>query len=336
MTGDKPKPKGTGGFYPTSGPDGQFGAAEWIAAGLSALWLIAGLLFWFVLGGENAGPRGVLSTLVTLIALFLPIALIWVAATAARTVRQLREEAARVQASLDAMRIAYIGQSQGNTADPQPEILERLDEILKIQRDARERLEESAALRPVALPGAVPVTPAPEAAPQPTLGLGTPAEVLAEPLSVAEFIKALDFPETENDKEGFRALRRALSDRTAERLVRASQDVLTILSQEGIYMDDLRPDLARPELWRRFAAGERGKAVAALGGITDRTALALASGRMRQDPVFRDAAHHFLRTFDRVFMEFEKTATDAEIAEMSNTRTARAFMLLGRVAGTFD
>jgi len=28
--------------------------------------------------------------------------------------------------------------------------------------------------------------------------------------------------------------------------------------------------------------------------------------------------------------------TDAEIAAMADTRTARAFMLLGRVAGTFD
>jgi hypothetical protein len=33
---------------------------------------------------------------------------------------------------------------------------------------------------------------------------------------------------------------------------------------------------------------------------------------------------------------FEKTASDAEIADLSDTRTARAFMLLGRVAGTFD
>ena len=34
--------------------------------------------------------------------------------------------------------------------------------------------------------------------------------------------------------------------------------------------------------------------------------------------------------------EFEQNATDAEIAMMSETRTARAFMLLGRVTGTFD
>ncbi|MEP1933427.1 MAG: hypothetical protein ABJJ37_19310, partial [Roseibium sp.] len=59
-------------------------------------------------------------------------------------------------------------------------------------------------------------------------------------------------------------------------------------------------------------------------------------GRMKQDPIFRDTAHHFLRIFDKMFADFEETATDSEISALSETRTARAFMLLGRVAGTFD
>ena len=57
---------------------------------------------------------------------------------------------------------------------------------------------------------------------------------------------------------------------------------------------------------------------------------------MKQDPIFRDVAHHFLRKFDHTFADFEPKATDAEISALANTRTARAFMLLGRVAGTFD
>ena len=101
-------------------------------------------------------------------------------------------------------------------------------------------------------------------------------------------------------------------------------------------MDDLQPDLARPEIWRRFAAGERGRAVAALGGIRDRSSLALTAARMKSDPIFRDAVHHFLRLFDRMICDFAETASDAELTELSNTRTARAFMLLGRVSGTFD
>ena len=57
---------------------------------------------------------------------------------------------------------------------------------------------------------------------------------------------------------------------------------------------------------------------------------------MREDVVFRDAAHHFLRSFDRTFAAFEPTATDEDVSQLADTRTARAFMLFGRVTGTFD
>ena len=119
-------------------------------------------------------------------------------------------------------------------------------------------------------------------------------------------------------------------------MIQAAQDILTLLSQDGIYMDDLRPDRARPEIWRSFAQGARGRSVAALGGVRDRSSLALTAGRMKQDPIFRDTAHHFLRRFDRSFAAFEAEADDADISALADTRTARAFMLLGRVAGTFD
>ena len=75
---------------------------------------------------------------------------------------------------------------------------------------------------------------------------------------------------------------------------------------------------------------------AALGGIRDRSSLALTAGRMRSDTIFRDAAHHFLRQFDRCFQTFERAATDQDIADLADTRTARAFMLFGRVTGVFD
>ena len=125
------------------------------------------------------------------------------------------------------------------------------------------------------------------------LELGTPVEVVAEPLKNEDFITALHIQEDANDQAGFAALRRALADRNTNQLIQAAQDVLNLLSQDGIYMDDLRPDMARPETWRRFAQGERGRTIAALGGIRDRSSLALTNVRMKKDPVFRDAAHHF-------------------------------------------
>jgi hypothetical protein len=66
----------------------------------------------------------------------------------------------------------------------------------------------------------------------------------------------MNFPENEHDKDGFRTLRRALEDPGTERLIRASQDVLTLLSQDGIYMDDLQPRSLPP---RGLAALRQGR-----------------------------------------------------------------------------
>ena len=216
-----------------------------------------------------------------------------------------------------------------------PTVEKKLDEIAAAQKQTTETVVATFASSRHRPAQAAPVGTDTDAE-QPTLALGTAADEIQPPLPPGDFIRALNFPETPDDQEGFRTLRRALQDRSAAKLVRSAQDVLTLLSQDGIYMDDLRPDRARPEIWRKFANGERGASVAALGGVRDRSCLALTSGRMRQDPIFRDAAHHFLRQFDRTFSEFEPRVTDQEIGDLAETRTARAFMLLGRVSRTFD
>jgi len=311
---------------------------EVIALALSGLWLLSSAIFFLVTSGDPVaeGAGGGLRFLMTMLAIFMPVAMIWVAATAARASRVMREESQRLQASIDAIRHAYIAQQHGHNLNAGTSVARKLDEIAAAARNTETTLAKFHTRRE----HPTRATPSPAAHPpaedQTTLPLGTQANDMALPLSVEDFIRALNFPETAEDEEGFSALRRALKDRNASQLVQASQDVLTLLSQEGIYMDDLRPDRARPEIWRAFAEGARGRTIAALGGIRDRSSLALTNARMKQDPIFRDAAHHFLRRFDRTFAEFEKEATDGEISAFADTRTARAFMLLGRVAGTFD
>lgn len=317
------------------------GAAEIVAALLSVLWLgaVAGFFMW-----TEADPAGgePVTLLFTALAILLPLAMIWVAAIVAKTARVTREEARRVQAALDAMRKAQIVQQQTAGLAIRPSVERKLNEIAETARKTEaalatfssRRAGEGAARDPNKTIRPAPATAA--AGAQPSLELETPAEALADPITVAEFIRALNFPEDENDIEGFRILKRALDDPTTSKLIRAAEDILTLLSQDGIYMDDLNPPSAGAEVWRKFAKGERGRAVAALGAVRDRSCLALTHGRMKTDPVFRDAAHHFLRQFDKVFTDFAAHASDEEILEVEATRTARAFMLLGRVAGTFD
>jgi hypothetical protein len=313
--------------------------SELVALLLALVW-VAAVVVQFATSSETV-LTGPLSILMTLLVVFLPLALIWGIVSTARTIRALREEAARLQVAVDAMRHAYVMGQQTSTVKPSVE--RKIEEIAAAQKKTESQLAMFTSRRDSTLTvpsadrkAALSVPPPAPADEQPALALGTPAEDLRAPLSVADFVRALHFPESPDDKAGFRALRLALEDRKTSRLIRAAQDVLTLLSQEGIYMDDLKPERCRPEIWRRFAAGERGRAIAGLGGVRDRSSLALTAARMREDPVFRDAAHHFLRSFDKTFAEFEANASDAELADLTETRTARAFMLFGRVTGIFD
>lgn len=312
-----------------------------VAAVLSVVWI--GSIIGFFMITDAYGGADPLTFVFTALAILLPLAMIWVAATVAKTARVTREEAARLQAALDAMRHTYVVQQQTAGLSIKPSVERKLDEIAETARKTEVALTTFASRRgqgtDVLRDPNKKVWPAaadPRSDEQKSLELGTSTAELSEPISVSEFIRALNFPEDENDAEGFRTLRRALADPTTSRLIRSSQDVLTLLSQDGIYMDDLSPAATLPATWRKFGNGLRGRDIAALGAIRDRSCLALTNGRMKQDPVFRDAAHHFLRQFDRVFTEFARNATDDEIADVEKTRTARAFMLLGRVTGTFD
>ncbi|MBL4806669.1 MAG: hypothetical protein JKY31_05185 [Rhodobacteraceae bacterium] len=150
-----------------------------------------------------------------------------------------------------------------------------------------------------------------------------------------ELVQALNFPTDEKDKDGFRALRIAMRHRNTSQCLRAAEDIMNLMAQDGIYTDDLKPEIAPAALWRKFADGTRGEEVAAIGGIHDVTSIALIRGRMRSDQIFRDTALHFQRRFDIVLNEFCAQASDSHIEALADTRTARTFMLLGRVSGMF-
>jgi hypothetical protein len=306
--------------------------ADVLAIVLSLLWLVlAGGFFLFGTGngtGNGSAASSPLTAVLRLVAVVLPLALIWVAAAASRTVRALKAETRRLQDVVEAMRAAQGLPGPRATLEPRPDPRRPSDQPLPFTS----RRETAPAPEPQADEATLLTSPDPQS----SLALGSGAEASAPRLSHADLIRALNFPDSHDDHETVAALRRALDDRSATKLIRAAQDVLTLLGQDGIYMDDLEPDRARPEVWRRFAEGERGRAVAGLGGVRDRSSLALSAARMRSDTIFRDAAHHFLRQFDRGLTAFAPEASDAELAAFAETRTARAFMLLGRVAGTFD
>lgn len=322
--------------FPSHHPvEAKSALTERIAALLAVGWLVLVGLFFYVFppqGREGAGLDSLRLTM-TLVVVFLPVVVIWLAASSAKGVRVLRHELSRQYENLAELHRKQL------TLQPQASELPAPDA-------AAPETQPAVAANPSELSGftsrrVVSQVIIPQAAPakpdeQCDLPFGTASEEHDPPLARIDLIHGLNFPDDENDEEGFAALRRALRDRNARKLVQASQDVLTLLSQEGIYMDDLPPDPTSADMWREFARGTRGLAVDPLGGIRDRTALALVTGRMREDMVFRDTVLHFIRQFDQILVIFEEYATDADLLELADTRTARAFMLVARAAGTFD
>ena len=281
----------------------------------TVVWLVisAIVLFGFTGGEADLDPLRVLMVPVAVLG---PIALIWLAAILARQLEDLTRTVNRLS---------------GPAKGPDLSALEKkLDAVLA----ARPRSTASAAQTP---------TPAPEpsqravaATSQAALAFDQTDQAPEPELAASDLIAALHFPQDAEDREGFRALRLALRDRQSKAVVTAAQDLLTLLSQEGLYMDDLTVERARPELWRRFANGERGAPVGAVGGVRDDEAVALVTQRLRADTIFRDVALHFLRVFDQLLVRIEPNLSDAEMVQFADTRTARSFMLVGRAMGTFD
>lgn len=317
-------------------PSPRLTPGEMIGLILSLVWLLAAVLFLAFVKPD--GDSNTLQFVMTLLAVFLPVAMIWIASAASRSARIMRDEAQRLHAAIDGMREVVLADRKERAAGGvKPEVEKTIKEIAQSAKQTESALATFASVRPGQERRVVPrPDPQPPVDDQPKLALGTRTEDVQPDLAMSDLIRALNFPDNADDKEGFAALRRTLAHRGPAQLVQASQDLLTLLSQDGIYMDDLKPDRARPEFWRRFAHGERGAEMAPLGGVRDRSSLALTAGRMREDAIFRDAAHHFLRRFDQVLFKAEPDMTDEELINFAETRTARAFMLLGRVTGAFD
>lgn len=173
-------------------------------------------------------------------------------------------------------------------------------------------------------PGAPVAAPAPPA-PQQEFDL-EPASPEA-PLTRADALRALDFPISAADIAGRAALHRGLADPWFARVLRAGQDILLLLAQEGLVAETLPQASADASLWTRFAGGERGAALAGLCPAGHDLVAPLAA-RLRRDDVFRDTAHHFVRRFDEFLGAFIQDANADEIAQLMQTRSARAFALL--------
>ncbi len=321
-------------------------AAVYIALALTIIWGLGGLVMYFAYPDViHELSRDQSLTALILVGLLLPIILLWMAALIAKSLLTMRRETNDMRTSVEKMRKTLQIQVAEESETRDRWIQSQLAQITAMTKQTDHRLailtEKTLSERAE--------TPAPrdttalskkiaEAVDENQADLPLPGDkkLSNAPVTIRELIKALNFPDNEHDAEGFQALRRAKSDHTTSKLITEAQSVLTMLSQDGIYVDDLRVEKPDASAWRSFAKGIRGKDVAALGMVRDRTALTLTNTRLKSDIQFRESVHTFLTQFDTVLREFEKTAENTELTEMGKTRSALAFMLLGRISGAFN
>lgn len=305
---------------------GRSGNAAALGLALSAVWLILVLLFWLLVPGGREGASGI-GRLLAFVGVAMPLALIWMAVALAGAIAALRAEADDLRLRLSQMRdgAAPPRPAMGGGIAPPPA-------TSTLPADPpRPRAGAQPGLRPRAA-DARPVDTRPVDARQTSMPLDDPQPVSVPP---SVLVRALNFPDGPEDTETVAALRTALQDHDNARVLRAAQDVITLLAGQDLYMDDLPPEPAPIAVWRRFAEGARGAVVAQLGGIHEPVALEIAAELLRGDEIFRDSAHHFLRHFDVMLTRSIPQLDDDQIRFLSQTRSARAFMLLGRAAGIF-
>jgi len=301
----------------------------------SVLWVLGLLAYgagYFGLIGEGVEPQGPVSLEVMLFsfAAILPIVLIWIGVLLLRRTAEVQRDARDLAAALKRFQAGQTGNPAARITPASRSGSETNTKLAALSAQMQQVEKALVAILAVQAPQ----DPLPDAQAE------TQAEPLAPPredgaLDWDELLQALNFPTDEKDKAGFRALRIAMGHRNTSQCLRAAEDIMNLLSQDGVYTDDLMPEIAPPALWRQFAKGARGEEVSAVGGIHDPTAISKVRSRMRSDPIFRDAALHFQRQFDIILRDFCENGTDAQVEKLADTRTGRTFMLLGRVSGMF-
>ncbi len=216
----------------------------------------------------------------------------------------------------------------------------RLAEIGEAQRVLAKQLEQFAASPAAVSPISPADAPRPAAGPpdaQPKLPLGGGAAAEPAAINWANVAVALDFPKNADDARGFAALRAAVRHRIVSEVLQGAEDILTILSQESLYMEDLTAAPPPLGVWRAYLEGARGREVAAICGVDDEEAEAKVRKRMQSDPIFRDTAMHLIRRYDSMLRRaFAECRSEAELRAVIDNRTGRAFMLIAKVVGSFD
>ncbi|MEO1331157.1 MAG: hypothetical protein AAFW46_16025, partial [Pseudomonadota bacterium] len=158
----------------------------------------------------------------------------------------------------------------------------------------------------------------------------------APSLDWEKFIRAANFPDSEDDRETLEALYAVLSDRAAAALLQTAEDVLSTLADLNLFMEDMHVHHAPVELWRAYLIDGESEEVLDIGGVRDPHAIEDVEFALNERPEFAKLAKTFFEQYEAMASRlFDETDDPTWAVELADTRTGRAFMLMGRADGRF-
>ncbi|MEM7684840.1 MAG: hypothetical protein AAF293_08435 [Pseudomonadota bacterium] len=127
-----------------------------------------------------------------------------------------------------------------------------------------------------------------------------------------------------------------LRDPDLTALIRLRDQVIVGLGADGLFPDDVLPEHAEAAVWQAFVQQQNAEEVAALAGVNDNVANAIARGWLRRDPEHQQLAFRFVEAY-RVLIAraVDDVGADSRLVELAETSAGRYFILLGGLLGVF-
>lgn len=144
-------------------------------------------------------------------------------------------------------------------------------------------------------------------------------------------IRAFNLPNDENDTEGYDAIEAAVKIESIGTLLQNSHQLLYTLADFDLIMDELEIDLGLISTWRKFAADNAESTVSSLGGTGTFVEIDKVSSIVTERSEFEELANTFSSQMEEFISQAIPQLKDEEIRELAQTRTFRAFLLLGQV-----
>ena len=155
------------------------------------------------------------------------------------------------------------------------------------------------------------------------------------PLTWELILKALHFPKDEHDLMGFSALKIARKNNTFSELLQVSEDFLNLIAQDGIYLDDLKIEPPPIEAWLSFISTNQNRNKRRLNCVGIDRQIKRLKSRIKTDTIFRDTSLMLMRRFDVLLRDHLKLANDDQIFKIAETRTGKAFLIVGKLSDSF-